>query len=148
MSPAHYRQEWLCDFSSSSDDVLITIDLIAGAYFSPAAPKVLGVDVARFGDDCSVIIKRQGCTAFEPMIFQSIDNMQLASKVGPIIADWQPDGVFTDAGRGEGVIDRLRQLGHSVSEVNFGGRPSTPISQCARSRCARQLVDIRRALPT
>ncbi|MGP1257300.1 MAG: hypothetical protein ACTS10_23025, partial [Kiloniellales bacterium] len=33
------------------------------------------------------------------------------------------DAVFVDAGRGEGVIDRLRQLGHSVVEVNFGGRP-------------------------
>ena len=35
---------------------------------------------------------------------------------------WQPDAVFIDAGRGEGVIDRLRQLGFSVIEVNFGSK--------------------------
>ena len=28
-----------------------------------------------------------------------------------------------DDGRGEGVIDRLRQLGHDMTEVNFGGLP-------------------------
>ena len=32
--------------------------------------------------------------------------------------------MFIDAGRGEGVIDRLRQLGFSVIEVNFGGKPT------------------------
>ncbi len=37
-----------------------------------------------------------------------------------------PDQVFIDAGRGEGVIDRLRQLGYSIVEVNFGGKASDP----------------------
>jgi hypothetical protein len=34
----------------------------------------------------------------------------------------KPDAVFVDAGRGEGVIDRLRSLGFTVIEVNFGGQ--------------------------
>jgi hypothetical protein len=36
---------------------------------------------------------------------------------------FQPEAVFIDTGRGEGVIDRLRQLGFSIIEVNFGGKP-------------------------
>ena len=38
----------------------------------------------------------------------------------------RPDAVFIDAGGGAGVVDRLRQLGHTVNEVHFGGRASRP----------------------
>jgi hypothetical protein len=40
------------------------------------------------------------------------------------ICDERPDAVFIDAGRGEGVIDRLRQLQSpsSIIEVPFGGQ--------------------------
>jgi hypothetical protein len=131
MSPAQYRQEWLCDFAASCDNVLITIELVSQACQRVVKesdviglPKILGVDVARFGDDRSVIIKRQGLAAFEPIVLSGVDNMTLASKVAAEINAWQPDAVFVDAGRGEGVIDRLRQLGFSVIEVNFGGKPT------------------------
>ena len=42
-------------------------------------------------------------------------------------AEKRPVVVFIDAGRGEGVIDRLRQLGHEVTEVNFGGKAKRPM---------------------
>jgi hypothetical protein len=63
-------------------------------------PKILGVDVARYGDDRSVIIRRQGLMAFEPKVFQGLDNMTLASKVAAEITASQPDATFIDAGRG------------------------------------------------
>jgi hypothetical protein len=129
MSPAQYRQEFLCDFSASSDDVLIPIDLVTQACQREiverevfGSPRIIGVDVARFGDDRSVICKRQGLAAFVPVVMQGIDNMDLAARVAAEINAWQPEAVFVDAGRGEGVIDRLRQLGFSVIEVNFGSR--------------------------
>lgn len=130
MSDAQYRQEWLCDFSAAADNVLITIDQVADACRRnwreaelAGSPKVLGVDVARFGDDRSVIQRRWGLCAFEPTVLQGLDNMALASRVAAEIEEWKPDGVFIDAGRGEGVIDRLRSLGHHVVEVNFGAKP-------------------------
>src|SRR6476619_5431203 len=65
MSASQYRQEFLCDFSASSDDILIPIDLVSEACQRQAieqlligSPKILGVDVARFGDDRSVSIRR------------------------------------------------------------------------------------------
>jgi hypothetical protein len=90
------------------------------------APRVLGVDPARFGDDRSVIFPRQGLQAFDPITFQGVDNMQLAARVAEKISSWEPDAVFIDAGAGSGVIDRLRQLGHDVIEVPFGGKASDP----------------------
>lgn len=129
MTENQYRQEMLCDFSASAENVLIPIDAItdaAGKHIDAMdyhlSAKVMGVDVARFGDDRSVIFKRQGLQAHEPAVYDDIDNMDLANRVGHFINEWKPDAVFVDAGRGEGVIDRLRQLGHSVVEVNFGGK--------------------------
>ena len=52
--------------------------------------------------------------------------MELAAIAADAIARWEPDAVFVDAGRGEGVIDRLRQLNLNPIEVNFGGRASNP----------------------
>ena len=129
MSDNQYRQEFLCDFAASTDNVLITIDLVSkgaqrllNAQDVRGAPKIIGVDVARFGDDRSVICKRQGLWCQPLRIVEHLDNMTFAGIVANEIDGFNPDGVFIDAGRGEGVIDRLRQLGYRVMEVNFGSR--------------------------
>lgn len=89
------------------------------------APKIMGVDVARFGDDQSVICKRQGLACFEFMKFRELDNMTLVGVVAQEIQSFKPDAVFIDQGAGTGVIDRLRQLGYEIQEVPFGSKPST-----------------------
>lgn len=133
MSESHYRQEFLCDFSASADNILITIDVAVasakralGAGVIDGSPVILGVDVARYGGDRSVIQRRQGLQAFDPIIMQGLDNMEVAGRLAAEIVEHSPDAVFVDAGRGEGVIDRVRQLGHQVMEVHFGGRPADP----------------------
>ncbi|MBE6421551.1 MAG: terminase [Elusimicrobium sp.] len=125
-----FRQEYLCDFTASAENVLIPIDSVLAAcsrsYASAElrfSPRVMGVDPARFGDDRSVIFLRQGLKAFEPFVFRQLDNMALAERVAQQIQAFRPQGVFIDAGCGGGVIDRLRQLGFSVTEVPFGSTP-------------------------
>lgn len=88
------------------------------------APKILGVDVARQGDDRSVIAPRQGLVYFKPKIMRIPDTMQVAAVVAQAINKFRPDAVFVDAsgGYGVGVIDRLRDLGHDCIEVQFGGK--------------------------
>jgi hypothetical protein len=129
MSDAQYRQEFLCDFSAACDNILITIDLVSRAAGRPlrpedvaGAPKVMGIDVARYGDDRSAFCRREGLLCHPLAVYTSIDNMTLAGIAAREIDRWNPDAVFVDAGRGEGVIDRLRQLGYSPQEVNFGSR--------------------------
>ena len=130
MSDSEFRQEFLCDFNAAADDALIPIDVVREAvtrhydeheYMS--APLVFGVDVARFGSDASVIFKRRGLVAFEPIVVRNFDNMQLADMVARHIMEDKPDAVFVDAGQGQGVIDRLRSLGYNVQETPFGGSP-------------------------
>lgn len=132
MSEIKFRQEYLCDWSASNEDILIPINLVENAMNSGEhdwdvykdSPRVLGVDVARFGDDRSVLFPRQGLQAFSPVVFENIDNMSLASQVASVVDRYNIKTVFIDSGRGEGVIDRLRQLGYNnVIEVKFGGSP-------------------------
>lgn len=133
MSETSFAREYLCDFSAAGDDQLISLTdaenaatRIYTAKDVEGAPKVLGVDPARFGDDRSVIMKRQGLQAFDPIVYRGIDNMELAARVAAHIDAWEPDAVFIDSGAGAGVIDRLRQLDYDVIEVPFGGKAVAP----------------------
>ncbi|MBR3899404.1 MAG: terminase family protein [Elusimicrobiaceae bacterium] len=127
-TPPHlFQQEYLCDFTADADDVLISLSWAVAAsarqYGSAAlahAPRIIGVDPARFGSDRSVIFRRQGWQAFSPDIFSKTDQMTLAARVAEQIKNFRPDAVFIDSGCGGGVIDRLRQLGFGITEVNFG----------------------------
>jgi hypothetical protein len=131
MSELGFAREYLCDFSAAGDDQLLSLTdaetagrRVHTVGSNDYAPRILGVDPARFGDDRSVIFPRQGLVALKPQVFRGIDNMTLAGHVAAKIEQWAPDAVFIDAGAGSGVIDRLRQLGHDVFEVNFGGKAS------------------------
>jgi len=88
------------------------------------AAKVIGVDVARFGDDQSVIVKRQGLVATDLHKYRGKNTMELASIVSKVIDEWEPDGVFIDeVGIGAGVVDRLIQLNYKIIGVNSGSTP-------------------------
>ena len=139
MSEASFEREYMCNFSASGEDQLISLDDVETASKRiikigecDYAPKIIGVDIARFGDDSSVIQKRQGFHCFDPIAFHGINNMELANQVIYHINEWQPDAVFLDAGGGAGVIDRIRQLGHDVIEVPFGGKSADP--KCSNKR--------------
>ncbi len=133
MSETSFAREYLCDFSAQGDDQLIALadteDAAKRVYQADhvkLSPIVLGIDPARFGDDRSVVFRRQGRQAFKPVVYRGIDNMELATRVANLIEEHDPDAVFCDAGAGSGVIDRLRQLSYDVIEIPFGGKATKP----------------------
>jgi hypothetical protein len=95
----------------------------------PTAALVIGVDVARFGDDDSVIYPRIGMDArsFPARRYQGLDTVQLVGKVIETIRYFRGlgmecAGLFIDGGGvGGGVVDQLRALGYNPIEVQFGG---------------------------
>jgi len=92
----------------------------------PAEPLVIGVDVARFGDDRSTIYFRRGLDAVSipPVRLSQVDTMTLAAKVAEECRLTRAAMVCVDEGGiGSGVVDRLRQLGVPVTGVQFGGKP-------------------------
>jgi hypothetical protein len=92
------------------------------------AALVMGIDVARFGDDTTVFRFRQGRNArsIPPVVIKGADNMRVANEAAMWIDKVNPDAVFCDAGNGTGVIDRLREMGYKVHEVWFGSKAEEP----------------------
>lgn len=119
------------EFPGAAPIQFIDADLVEAASQREAVatiydPFIFGVDVARFGDDRSVIYFRKGPDGrtHPPQIYRALDTMQLAAKVAFWYEVYHPDAVFVDAGAmGAGVIDRLRMLKIPCIEVHFGGKP-------------------------
>ena len=90
-------------------------------------PKVLGVDVARFGENSSTICVRQGRKVYPIEVLPKQDLMQTAHHVAEAIRRENPVSIFVDgSGIGAGVVDRLRQLGFQVVDVNGGNSSLNP----------------------
>lgn len=95
-------------------------------------PLVIGVDVARFGDDDTIIFPRMGNDArsFGFKRFNGLDTWAVTTKVAEMVREFRSIGkevsaIFVDGGGvGGGVVDNLRRLGFPVFDVNFGGSPS------------------------
>jgi hypothetical protein len=90
------------------------------------APLIMGIDVARYGEDASCFAYRRGRDArsIPWERFSKISTMDLADFAAEAIDKHEPDAVAVDAnGVGGPVADRLTQLGYAVHEVNTQGAP-------------------------
>lgn len=85
--------------------------------------KVMGVDVARYGNAASCIYRRQGLQSFKMRKARGINSVTGAGLVARIWDDWDADACFVDAtgGFGAGWIDQLQVLGKAPIGVHFSG---------------------------
>lgn len=119
-----YKIRVLGDFALRDDDTLIPAELVDAAMVRDVAlietdVIVYGLDVARFGDDRSVLCKRKGNVVLEFKTWQGLDLMQLTGAVVNEAKIDKPAEVLVDSiGLGSGVADRLRELGFTVRDVN------------------------------
>jgi hypothetical protein len=91
----------------------------------PGTPKEIGVDVARYGDDESVIAFREGAKYSILECIKKSDLMELAGRIVIWIRDKKPDAVKVDAdGMGAGVVDRLIEQKFDVQEIQGGSKAS------------------------
>lgn len=90
--------------------------------------KRLGVDVARFGDDRTVIFPRQGLAAFKPVEMRNARNPDIAARIAAAKLRWGAEVEFVDdtGGFGGGVIDALLQAGHTPQGIHFAGKATDP----------------------
>lgn len=84
-------------------------------------PKILGIDVARFGDDASFIAKRQGIQMFPGIKKRNLTSDEGASLVNREWSNWNADAAFVDdtGGFGSGWLDQLRLLGRVPIGIGF-----------------------------
>lgn len=77
-------------------------------------PKILSVDVARFGDDQTVIGYRQGRKAVILAKYRGKSTVETAERVIEFIQKEKPDATIVDGiGTGAGVVDQIRFRGYS-----------------------------------
>jgi len=90
-------------------------------------PLVMGVDIARFGENSSTICRRQGRKVHEIEVIPKMDLMATAHHVAEAMKKYRPIQTFVDgSGIGAGVVDRLRQLNFAVVDVNGGNSSLNP----------------------
>jgi hypothetical protein len=93
-------------------------------------PRILGVDVARFGDDSSALVDRRGRVMKLLKKIRGQDTMQIVGQVIHALDEAKREGEEYDyvcvdvIGIGAGVYDRLKEQGyHNVLAVNVGEKP-------------------------
>lgn len=134
-------QQWIDDYGEDSDFARVRVRGLfprsGSNQFIPGAavercrhikaegyenqPRILGIDVARFGEDQTVFAMRQG-RKLKPLIkMRGLDTTQTSARAAELIRQWQPHAVFVDGvGIGGSVVDQLRQLGFDIIEINAG----------------------------
>lgn len=88
------------------------------------APKVIGVDCARYGDDNTVLCFRQGPKVHKFDSYNGLGELQIAKKVAAAIEEFGPQAVFMDVtgGYGIGAFNRLKVLNYNdIFPVVFSG---------------------------
>ena len=93
--------------------------------YNSSSPLIIGIDVARFGDDRSVFCFRRGRLCVEFKSFDKFDNVAVANQATYYIREHNPARVFIDAGGvGGGVVDILNDRGFKkiVRAVMFGAK--------------------------
>jgi phage terminase large subunit len=106
-------------------------------------PVQMGVDVARFGDDKSVITLRKGRVVYPQIVFGQVDVVDVAGRVKDIVNAW-PEKISQIAvdtiGIGSGVADILRRdFRRQVVDVNSSLRMSDGQNYNLRARMWRQM---------
>jgi hypothetical protein len=88
-------------------------------------PLALGVDVARYGSNESVLAFRKGRDAklIPWQFFRGMNTVELATRIMDAYNAHSTDGIFIDGGGvGGGVVDNVRNMHLHAYEVQFGGR--------------------------
>jgi hypothetical protein len=115
-------------FPASSFNTLLSVEEVQAAMGRHLredvynwSQKRLGVDVARFGDDRTVIFPRQGLASFKPVVMRVARTTDIAARVAMAVDTWGAEMVTVDdTGHwGAGVVDNLLAAGRPAIPIIF-----------------------------
>ncbi|SOY65600.1 Bacteriophage TerL protein [Cupriavidus phytorum] len=143
-------QEVDIDYDASVTDAWIEGAIVTAAMQrGPADVKAVGglrvgVDVARFGDDKTVITFRRGRVLIKQVVADKLSTTQVAAKVKVEIDAFRetPEQIAVDTiGVGAGVADQLRAFYECVQDVNSSIRLSDGKNYNMRAYMWREMKD-------
>ena len=135
-------EKWVKDYGEDSDFVRVRVrgefpragsaqfipsDVVEAARHykaeeTPGLPRILAVDVARFGDDQTVIGWRQGRKAVILGKYRGKDTTWVAEQTIKFMEQYKPDATVIDGdGIGAGVVDSIRFRGYTSAVFEFHG---------------------------
>lgn len=114
-------------FQRVAGDPYITVRMVERARGvaagEPRGARIMGVDVAEYGEDDTAICFRQGRLVHPVKTWHGKGPMEVVGLVAIEADAWKPDLINVDCtGVGSGVADRLIELGYPVQRVHFGSR--------------------------
>ena len=130
-SPA-YQSRVLGRFPEQTTDTLIPLAWIEAAMqrwteTEEGDPTVLGVDVARFGDDRTVIAVRRGRKVLPLKVYRQQGTMETAGMAMALAREYERAAINVDViGVGAGVVDRLEEQGVDVAGINVAESAKDP----------------------
>lgn len=135
----------LGEFPDSAINTLLSITEVEAAVNRQIRPDAymhiqrrLGVDVARFGLDETILFPRQGLKAFNYVLMRKARNNEVAARVMMAKEKWPCEMEFVDGtgGFGSGVIDNLITAGSTTCiEVNASSDASDVKFYNKRAEC-------------
>lgn len=112
------------EWPEDSGEGFISSELVKSSYTLAHKPglKAIGVDVARSGEDSTIIAFFDGNKQLPFECVHGKDLMHVANRIRQLYADGWKIIAVDDTGIGGGVVDRLREMDVPVHGVNFGSR--------------------------
>ena len=137
-----YRIRVLGKFPKKEDDAFIPYDLAESALNREipsqiGQPVFFGVDVARFGDDSSVIAIRRGDEILPLHVFHGLDGGQLAGRIIKLANEYKPEVISIDSiGVGSSPVDFMKRskFGDIINAVNVSENPAVEPDNYHRQR--------------
>jgi len=133
----YVRVNVLGEFPRTDSETLIPLPLIEMAQVRKTEGNeryrpCWGVDVARYGDDRTVLVSRRHRKVEAKHVWRSLDLMQTVGRIKAMWDECKPDdlpcAILVDViGIGAGVVDRLRELDgikHVVRPINVSESPA------------------------
>lgn len=144
----------LGEFPPGSINALLSVEEVEAAMGRTPQPgsfewaaKRIGVDVARFGDDRTVLFPRQGVAALHPAIMRhargSAVSVDIANRTMGMLNDLEAEEAFFDdtVGWAHGAVDVLRAAGRPVYAVQFDAPSPNPRYKNMRAQMWMEMAD-------
>lgn len=119
-----YQTRVLGQFPDQADDTLIGLRFVEAAVRRDIRPAsglsvIMGVDIARMGDDATVFCVRQGGQVLDLEPMRKSDLVDVTGRIVNLCRAWNVDRVVVDMiGIGSGVHDNLKRV-HGLNVVGF-----------------------------
>ena len=129
-NPALYAHKWLGEPLGQAEMAVISRDAILSAMqrtdVTSEGEWVVGVDVARMGNDRTVFWSRKGLKSLDSKILSKHPIPKICDELERFVRHDKHNVTIKvdDTGVGGGVTDEMKKRGYKVIAINFGGSPS------------------------